>query len=96
MMGKKPNDINSKDGVVIQRVIREVCGESNYHILTKIKYSDWTLLMNVKLKVRALYSVIEYGDTDQQEEMMVIDALCGTVPLEMVWMIVKKEMMKEA
>jgi hypothetical protein len=52
--------------------------------------------MNVKLKVRALYSVIEYGDTDQQEEMMVIDALCGTVPLEMVWMIAKKEMMKEA
>jgi hypothetical protein len=42
------------DGVVIQRVIREVDGESSYPTFTKTNYSDWALLMNVKLKERAL------------------------------------------
>jgi hypothetical protein len=57
MAGKKPDDNNSKDGVVIQRVIREVGGGSSY-------------LMKVKLKARALWNVIEDGDTNQQEEMV--------------------------
>jgi hypothetical protein len=44
----------SKDKVVIQRVIREVDGGNSYHALTKTNYSDWALLMKVKLNVRAL------------------------------------------
>jgi hypothetical protein len=48
------DDDTSKDGVVIQRVIREVGGGSSYPTLTKTNYSDWTLLMKVKLKARAL------------------------------------------
>jgi hypothetical protein len=51
--------------------------------------------MKVKLKARALWSVIEDGSADQQEVMMALDTLCGTVPPEMVPMIVK-EMAKEA
>jgi hypothetical protein len=46
------NDDTSKDGVVIQRVIHEVDGESSYPALTKTNYSDWTLLVKVKLKAR--------------------------------------------
>jgi hypothetical protein len=95
--GKRSGDDDtSKDGVVIQRVIREVSGESSYPTLTKTNYSDWTLLMNVKLKARALWSIIENGGADQQEEMMVLDALCGAVPPEMVPTIAKKETAKEA
>jgi hypothetical protein len=52
--------------------------------------------MKVKLKARALWSVIENGGTDQQEEMMALDALCGAVPPEMVPTITKKETTKEA
>jgi hypothetical protein len=52
--------------------------------------------MKVKLKMHALWSIIENGDTDQQEEMMAFDALCGTVPPVMVSMITKKEMSKKA
>jgi hypothetical protein len=48
------NDDSSKDGVVIQRVIHEVGGGSSYPALTKTNYSDWVLLMKVKLKARAL------------------------------------------
>jgi hypothetical protein len=77
-------------------VIHEVDGVSSYPALTKTNYSNWSLLMKVKLKVRTLWSIIEDGDADQQEEMMVLDALCGTVPPEMVPTITKKETAKEA
>jgi hypothetical protein len=95
--GKRSDDNDtSKDGVVIQRVIHEVGGGSSYPALTKTNYFDWALLMNVKLKERALWSVIEGGGADQQEEMMALDALCGVVPPEMAPTIAKKETTKEA
>jgi hypothetical protein len=93
---RSDDDVTSKDGVVIQRVIHEVGSGSSYPALTKTNYSDWVLLMKVKLKERALWSVIEDGGADQQEEMMVLDALCGAVPPEMVPTITKKETAKEA
>jgi hypothetical protein len=53
--GKRSGDSDtSKDGVVIQRVIYEVDGGTSYPALTKRNYSDWTLLMKVKLKAQAL------------------------------------------
>jgi hypothetical protein len=53
--GKSIGDNNtSKDGVVIQRVIREVGSVNSYPALTKTNYFDWTLLMKVKLKARPL------------------------------------------
>jgi hypothetical protein len=54
MEGKKVNDNTSKDGVIIQRVITEVGSGSSYHASTKANYSDWALLIKMKLKVRAL------------------------------------------
>jgi hypothetical protein len=95
MAGKKV-DNTSKDRVMIQREIHEVGSKTSYPALTKTNYSDWDLLMKVKLKAWALWSVIEDGGADQQEEMMVLDALCGAVPPEMVPTIAKKDMTKEA
>jgi hypothetical protein len=69
--GKRSNDDGIyKDGVVIQRVIHEVGGGSSYPALTKTNYSDCVLLMKVKLKAWALWSVIENGGADQRDEMM--------------------------
>jgi hypothetical protein len=93
---KKIADCSSNNGVVIQRVIREVGGGSSYPTLTKNNYSDWALLMEVKLKARALWNVVEHGGADPQEEMMALDALCSAVPSEMVSSIADKEMAKEA
>jgi hypothetical protein len=87
MTGKKADD-TSKDGVMIQRVIHEVGGGTSYPALTKINYSDWALMTKVELKARALWSDIEDGGANQQEVMMVLDALCGTVPPEMVSTII--------
>jgi hypothetical protein len=77
-------------------VIREVRGGSSYLALTKTNYSDWALLIKVKLKTQALSSVIEDDGADQQEEMTALNALCDTLPLEMVPTIAQKEMAKEA
>jgi hypothetical protein len=54
MSGKRAGEDTSKDRAMIQRVIHEVGGGSRYPALTKINYYDWALLMNVKLKARAL------------------------------------------
>jgi hypothetical protein len=95
--GKRSGDGDtSKDRVVIQRVIREIGCGSSYPALTMTNYSDWALMMMVKLKARALWSIIENGGADQQEEMMALDALCSMVPPEMVPMIAKKETANEA
>jgi hypothetical protein len=62
MTGKKADD-TSKDGVMIQRVIREVGGRTRYPALTKTNYFDWVLPM--KVKVQDHWSIIIDGGTDQ-------------------------------
>jgi hypothetical protein len=50
---------------MIQRVICEVDDWTSYPALTKTNYFDWSLLMKVKLKARALWSIIKDNGTDQ-------------------------------
>jgi hypothetical protein len=76
--------------------VREVSGGISYLVLTSTNYLDWALLMMVKLKTRALWSAVEKGGVDMQEDMMALDVLCTTVPLEMVASIAKMETSKEA
>lgn len=76
-------------------MIRDVGGRTSYAVITKTNYSDWALQMKLKLRMRALWNIIESGGADSQEEMMALDALCGAVPLEMVPTIAK-ETAKEA
>jgi hypothetical protein len=45
---------------VVQRVIREVSAGSGYPVLTKTNYSDWALLMKVKLRARMMWDAIEH------------------------------------
>jgi hypothetical protein len=53
--GKRFDDDNTfKDGVMIQRVIHKVGGGSSYPTLTRTNYSDWALLVKMKLKAWAL------------------------------------------
>jgi hypothetical protein len=45
----------AKEGTtVIERVLREVGNGTTFSMLTKNNYSDWTMMMRVKLKVRGL------------------------------------------
>jgi hypothetical protein len=100
MSSTKGDDTGGKEGAsgggVIQRVIHEVGGGSSYPTLTKINYSDWALLMMVKLKARGLWSAVEPGGGDEQEDMMALDILSNAVPTEMVSSVASKETTKEA
>jgi hypothetical protein len=71
----------SKEGTTfVQRVVHEVGGGTAFPMLTKTNYSDWAMLMRVKLKVRGLWVAIDKGGVDPQEDMMALDALVSAVP----------------
>ncbi|CAA6656629.1 unnamed protein product [Spirodela intermedia] len=65
-------------------------------MLTKTNYSDWALLMKVKLRARLLWTAIEKGGVEPHEDMQALDALCSAVPPEMWPVIANKETAKEA
>ncbi len=87
---------DSSGGGAVQRVIHEVGGGSSYPTLTKTNYSDWTLLMKVKLKARGLWSAVESGGGDHQEDMMALDVLSSAAPPEMVSAVASKDTTKSA
>jgi hypothetical protein len=46
-----------------QRVVREVgVRPANWPILTKVNYTEWALIMKIKLQARNLWDTIEIGD----------------------------------
>jgi hypothetical protein len=87
---------DSSGGGAVQRVIHELGGGSSYPTLTKTNYSDWALLMKMKLKARGLWSAVESGGGDHQEDMMALDVLSSTVPPEMVSTVASKDTAKSA
>jgi hypothetical protein len=52
--------------------------------------------MKVKLKARGLWPAVESGRGNHQEDMMALDVLSSTVPLEMVSVVASKDMAKSA
>jgi hypothetical protein len=76
-------------------MIREVGGGSSYPTLTKTNYADWALLMKVKLRARGLWTTVEKGGSNVQEDMMVLDALSSVVLPEMVSAVVSRDTTKE-
>ena len=46
----------------MERVVeRAVAGTGNFPTLTKLNYSDWVLLMKVKMQARGLWNAIDPG-----------------------------------
>jgi hypothetical protein len=82
--------------VMVQRIVHEVGGGTAFPVLTKTNYSDWALLMRVKLKAWGLWVAIDKGDVDSQEDMMALDALVLMVPPEILATMADKKMAKEA
>jgi hypothetical protein len=87
---------SSGGGAAIQWVICEVGGGSSYLTLTEMNYSDCALIKKVKLKARGLWSVVESGGGDHQEDMMALDMLSSMVPPEMVSAMASKDTAKAA
>jgi hypothetical protein len=100
MVGDKVDDGivgGAKEGTtVIQRVVHEVGDGTMFPVLSKNNYSDWVMMMRVKLKVRGLWVMVDKGGVDPHEDMMALDALVPVVPSEMVATVADKDSVKEA
>jgi hypothetical protein len=63
--GKTPSGSggNNGSGGSDQRVVREISVRPvNWQLLTKKNYTEWVLIMKIKLQARNLWEVIEPGD----------------------------------
>jgi hypothetical protein len=80
-----------------QRVVREIgVGPANWPLLTKMNYTEWALIMNIKLQVRNLWEAIEPRDVTLQEDRMALDAITSAVPQEMLASLAVKVTAAEA
>jgi hypothetical protein len=82
--------------MVVQWIVIEVGGGTAFPVLTKTNYTDWAMLMHVKLKAHGLWVTIDKGGVDPQEDMMTLDALVSAVLSEMVATVADKRTVKEA
>jgi hypothetical protein len=96
MDGGKGEEAGGGSATVIQCVVHEVGGRMAFPLLTKTNYSDWAMLMQVKLNAHGLRVTVDKSSVDPQEDMMALDALMLAVPPEMVATVVDKSMVKEA
>jgi hypothetical protein len=56
-----------------QRVVRKIgVGSANWPLLTKTNYTEWALIMKIKLQARNLWEAIEPGDVTLQEDRMAL------------------------
>jgi hypothetical protein len=61
--------------------VREVgVGPANWPILTKVNYTEWALIMKIKLQAKNLWDAIETGDVTLHENRMALDAITSAVP----------------
>ncbi|XP_071680544.1 uncharacterized protein [Lolium perenne] len=81
--------------VVVERVVKDVGGGS-YPMLTRTNYTEWSLLMKVKLQARGIWDAIELSADDYQEDRMALEAILQAVPPEMMAGLAVKRTAKEA
>jgi hypothetical protein len=99
VVGKMPlgSGGNNGSGGSSQRVVREIgVGPANWPLLTKTNYTEWALIMKIKLQARNLWEAIEPGDVTLQEDRMALDAITSVVPQEMLASLAVKATAVEA
>jgi hypothetical protein len=94
--GKGGADAESSAKGEVVRVIREFGGPASWPMLTKTNYTQWSLVMKLKMQARSLWSAIEPGGVSMQEDRMALDAITSAVPTEMVASLAAKNSALEA
>jgi hypothetical protein len=88
---------NNGSGGSGQRVVREMgVGPVNWLLLTKMNYTEWALIMKIKLQTRNLWEAIEPGYVTLQEDRMTLDVITSAVPQEMLASLAVKATAAEA
>lgn len=87
---------NGGQQIIVQRVMKETAGSVVYPMLTRTNYTDWALVMRVNLQAQGLWSAIEPGYAEYQEDRMALSAILRAVPPEMLSTLAVKDTAKEA
>ncbi|CAO2146915.1 unnamed protein product [Urochloa humidicola] len=80
----------------VLRVVWEIGGAANWPMLSKTNYTQWSLLMKLKMKARHLWEAIEPRGVAPHEDCMALEAIASAVPTEMVASLLTKETALEA
>jgi hypothetical protein len=65
-------------------------------MLTKTNFTEWNLVMKVKLQAWQLWNAVRYGDADLHEDRRALEALLAVVPIEMASTLANKQNTKDA
>ncbi|CAO1942133.1 unnamed protein product [Urochloa humidicola] len=95
--GKDGEDAGSSGKGELVRVVREFGGgPPNWPMLTKTNYTQWSLVMKIKMEARDLWEAIEPGGVPLRVDRMALDAITSAVPTEMVASLAAKDSALEA
>jgi hypothetical protein len=91
-----PRRSRTRREVIVERVVREGGGGSNWPQLTRDNYHEWSLRMQLKMQARHLWDAVEYDDVDYDDDRAALDAICSGVPGELIPILMAKNSAKEA
>jgi hypothetical protein len=80
---------------VVKTIIRD-SGSTQWPVLTKTNYAEWSSMMKVKLEARRLWTAVRLGSVSHQEDRRALEALCSAVPTKMVSALSGKATTKDA
>ena len=66
---------------VVVRTVRKV-SDTSWPTLTRTNYSEWSVTMKVKLKVRRLWNAVDKGTDNEKDDMSALEAILAAVPTE--------------
>ena len=89
--GDKGKDVSE----VVIRTVRETSSR-DWPQLTRTNYGEWVVLMKWRLKARKLWTAVEVGTKEEDEDVQAMDALLSSTPPEFHEAIGNKQMAKEA
>jgi hypothetical protein len=80
-----PRHPRTHDGErVIERVIKKSSSTGIvYPTLTRMNYTEWSLVMKMNLQATGLWDIIVSGDGDYHNDRTALTAILRAVPLEM-------------
>jgi len=65
-------------------------------MLTKTNYTEWSMVMKVKMQARRMWDAVWYGDANFDEDLWALGALLAAVLKEMHSSLANKETVKDA
>jgi hypothetical protein len=93
---KTMSDQGKSMGNDSRRVVKEMAATGVWPMMTRTKYAEWALLMQVKLEGMEVWDAIDPGGTSSKNDHITLEALLRGVPPEMWSLLAKKKTAKEA